>query len=148
MSPWSALMFSVLLAARSVTADQCNTICGPDIERAASGQTTGCTNAIVQEYAKCLDCGDLLSNSQAEAADPRRAADSQHAIDIFVSGCNADGHPVKDVTVAGAMGLTEPTSTGSSIMPSAQGSDHGTRNHASVLGIVVGTAYLIARHIV
>ncbi|KAJ6601526.1 hypothetical protein B0H10DRAFT_1958455 [Mycena sp. CBHHK59/15] len=105
MSPWPALMFSVLLAARSVhgnllsrqvTADQCNTICGPDIERAASGQTTGCTNAIVQEYAKCLDCGDLLSNTQAGTANPQRVADSQHAIDIdyaaFLSGCNADGH--------------------------------------------------------
>ncbi|KAJ7094789.1 hypothetical protein C8R44DRAFT_890216 [Mycena epipterygia] len=75
----------------------CDPICTP-VQNVNPTDFTAlsCTNCLIQQLAACLDCDDGVTE------DPQDAQDSQATISTFVSGCNAAGFSVHDVTVNGS----------------------------------------------
>ncbi|KAJ6576068.1 hypothetical protein DFH09DRAFT_1150314, partial [Mycena vulgaris] len=71
-----------------------------------------CTNTVVTNYASCYDCEVRLGGmTQTEA----------QAVDAYIAGCKAGGHPINSVTISGAAsgGGSSPAASGGSAPPPA-----------------------------
>ncbi|KAJ7122202.1 hypothetical protein C8R44DRAFT_876508 [Mycena epipterygia] len=88
--------YGTKLSARQATVG-CDTFCTPvgsvDLVDLTDFTALSCTNCLIQQLAACMDCED---------GDGQDTQDSQETISTFVSGCNAAGSSVHDVTVNGS----------------------------------------------
>ncbi|KAJ7215349.1 hypothetical protein GGX14DRAFT_442802 [Mycena pura] len=88
------------------TTTPCDSLCNPLVDSlfdfVSPKNETACTDSFVQQSAQCLDCSDKYDAATAQPADPTEAAESQQILNDFVSNCTANGHAVKNATVAGA----------------------------------------------
>ncbi|KAJ6464833.1 hypothetical protein C8R45DRAFT_496367 [Mycena sanguinolenta] len=122
-------------------ASDCGSVCATlsdSISAASSGGLAAvCSSTVVTNYANCYSCNvKLLGMTQADA---------QQAVDGFVNGCKAGGHPVTGVTinadgsVSGASGSTSTASGGSN---SSGKTGAAAQTSVSILG--VASALIVA----
>ncbi|KAG9048611.1 hypothetical protein FS837_012386 [Tulasnella sp. UAMH 9824] len=100
-----------------------------------------CTAAIAQGMQTCASC--------KLEADPSSAPSLQTFLNQYVNGCQANGHPVGNLTLTGSAASALPTATqsiaaGSSKPASATPTSSSTRNGngASVLGVPPVSAFV------
>ncbi|KAF7349718.1 hypothetical protein MSAN_01698600 [Mycena sanguinolenta] len=119
------LLFATLLSKVEPNLAQltCNTLCTDALYAAVGGDanSTTCTNAISQQYAQCLDCGDQTFDDDLP--------DSQAEYNVYLEFCTDSGFGVKNFTIPGSF---QASKSGGGATPS--GAAHGY-SRASLLSV-------------